>query len=255
MKKLVLSNGTLRFEERSCLPLNAACLVAGTVRERLSTLLGVPVALCVFEPEIPSAQAWDAIGRAAFVYSVRGNVADAAIVLRQRDAKAVVAAAFGEAPDARAGEAPLSPLERDVLERVATALAGTLVSLCGEQREATAAGSAAMLRGFAAYLELAVEQPVSARIGIAVSRDLAPEAIPALLLEDLAELPLEASVAFDLQELPARRLAALAPGDVVPITRPGTVRGSLRIAGRTLAVGICGARDGRYAFEIEECVA
>ncbi len=250
-----MRNGALRFEERSCLSLNAACLVAGTVRERLSGLLGVPVALCVFEPEIPNAQAWEVIGRSAYVYRVRGNVAEAAIVLRERDAKAVVAAAFGETPDTQTDETRLSPLERDVLDRVATALTGTLVTLCGEQREAAAASSAAALCAFAAYLELAVDQPVAARIGIALSRDLVPEAIPALTPEDLADIPLEASVALELRDLTARRLAELAPGDVVPITRPGTLRGSLRICGRTLAVGICGVRGGRYAFEIEGCIA
>lgn len=255
MKKLVLRNGALRFEERSCLPLNAACLVAGTVRERLSALLGVPVSLCVFEPEIPNAQAWEIIGRSAYVYRVRGNVADAAIVLRERDARAVVAAAFGETPDAQTDEARLSPLERDVLDRVASGLTGALITLCGEQREPIATSSAAALGVFAAYLELEVDQPVAARIGIALSRDLVPETIPALKPEDLADIPLEASVTFEVENLAARRLAALVPGDVVPITRPGTLRGSLRIAGRTLAVGICGVRDGRYAFEIEGCVA
>lgn len=255
MKKLVVRDGALRFEERSCLPLNAACLVAAGVRERLCALLGVPVGLCVFEPEIPDAQAWEIIGRSAHVYRVRGNVADAAIVLRERDAKAVVSAAFGETPDTHAAQARLSPLEREVLDRVANALTGTLVTLCGEQREAVARSSAATLGVFAAYLELAIDQPVAARIGIALSRDLVPESIPALRAEDLADVPLEASVTFDVENLTARRLAALAPGDIVPITRPGTPRGSLRIAGRTLAVGICGVLDGRYAFEIEGCVA
>lgn len=251
----MLRNGELRFEERSCLSLNAVCLVAGTVRERLSALLGVPVALGVFEPEIPNAQAWDVIGRSAYVYRIRGNVAEAAIVLREGDAKALVAASFGETPDAQAAYASLSPLERDVLDRVAAALAGTLVTLCGEPREPAAASSAAALGAFAAYLELAVDQPVAARIGIALSRDLVPEAIPALAPEDLADVFLEASVALDLQDLTARRLVALAPGDIVPITRPGALRGSLRICGRTLAAGICGVRGGRYAFEIEGCVA
>lgn len=255
MKKLVVQDGAVRFEERSCLPLNAACLVAGTVRERLSALLGVPVALCVFEPEIPTARAWEIIGRSAHVYRVRGKVADAAIVLRERDAKAVVAAAFGETPDALPAEAGLSPLERDVLDRVASALSGTLVTLCGEQREAVATSSAAGLGVFAAYLELALDQPVTARIGIALSHDLVPEAIPAVTPNDLADVPLEASVVLDVEDLAAWRLAALAPGDVVPITRAGTLRGSLRIAGRTLAIGVCGVRSGRYAFEVEGCVA
>ncbi|HZZ00801.1 MAG TPA: FliM/FliN family flagellar motor C-terminal domain-containing protein [Candidatus Baltobacteraceae bacterium] len=254
MKKLVLRDGALIFAERSCLPLSAACLVAGSMRERLCALLGVPVALCVLEPEIPNARAWRAIGRRAHVYRVRGNVADAAIILRERDAKAVAAVAFGEPPDPQPSEPRLSPLERDVLDRVVAALTGTLAALCGEQREGATA-TATIPSEFVAYLELLVDQPIAARIGIALSRDLTPEAAPALTPNDLADLPLEASVAFDLENFTARRLAALAPGDVVPITRPGAPRGSLRIGGRTLATGTCGVRDGRYAFEIEGCVA
>jgi hypothetical protein len=254
VKKLVLRDGALQFAERACLPLSAACLVAGNVRERLAALLGVPVALCVLEPEIPSAKAWEIIAGRAHVYRVRGNVANGAIVLRERDAKAVVAAAFGETSDAPSERARLSPLERDVLDRVLAALTGTLVPLCGEQRELSPT-TAAAADEFVAYLELAIEQPVAARIGIALSRDLVPEAVPALDPDDLADVPLEASVAFDLENFTARRLAALAPGDVVPITRPSPLRGSLRIGGRTLALGTCGVRDGRYAFEIEGCVA
>lgn len=254
MKKLVVRDGALRFAERSCVPLSAACLVAGSVRERLAALLGVPVAVCVLEPEIPDARAWKIIRECARVYRVHGNVADAAIILRERDAKAVVAAAFGETPDPQAADWTLSPLERDVLERVAAALTGTLAALCGEQREAVPTPTA-VAGDFVAYLELAIEQPFAARIGIALSRDLFPEAIPALTPADLADLPLEASVAFDLENFTAQRLAALAPGDLVPITRRSSLRGSLRIGGRTLAVGTCGVRDGRYAFEIEGCVA
>lgn len=253
MKKLVLRDGQLHFAERSCLPLNAVCLVAANARERLASLLGVPVVLCVLEPEIPDASAWEIIGRSAYVYRARGTVADAAIVLRESDAKAVVEAAFGESPDSPPpAERRLSPLERDVLDRVATALLGTLVTLCGEQREPV---TSAALDAFAAYLELAIDQPVAARIGIALSSDLVPDAVPGLSPNDLADLPLEASVALDLEEVPARSLLALVPGDVVPITRPGALRGSLRIGGRTLAIGTCGVRDGRYAFEIEGCIA
>jgi Type III flagellar switch regulator (C-ring) FliN C-term len=254
VKKLVLRDGALEFAERSCVPLSAACLVAGSVRERLAALLGLPVALCVLEPEIPNAKAWEIIGRRAHVYRVRGNVADAAIVLRERDAKAVAAAAFGEQLDPQTDISQLSPLERDVLDRVAGALAGTLVALCGEQREAAAA-SMAGAGEYVAYVELAVEQPISARIGIALSRDLVPEPVPALTPADLADIPLEASVGLDLENFTARRLSTLAPGDVVPITRPSSLRGSLRIGGQTLATGTCGVRDGRYALEIEGCVA
>src|SRR6185503_16325039 len=115
------------------------------------------------------------------------NVADGAIILRDRDAKALVAAAFGETLDFQAVEPRLSPLECEVLDRVITALMPSLVTLCGEQRESV--GNSSGICEFVAYLELIVDQPVAARLGIALSRDLVPEAVPALTFNDLAELP------------------------------------------------------------------
>jgi len=254
VKKLVVRCGTLAFEERSCLPLAAACLVAGSVRERLASLLGAGVALCVLEPEIPNETAWEAIGKCAHVYRMRGSVADAAIVLRDVDAKAVAAAAFGE-ESASSCDRELSTLEREMLDRTAIALAASLGAICGEQREIAARSAAPRAGDYTTYFELAVGPPVEARIGIALSCDPAPDPVPALTLADLSEVALDAAVSFELRNFTARRLVELAPGDVVPITRASALRGSLRIGGRTLAVGTCGVRDGRYALEIEGCTA
>lgn len=252
MKRLVVRGGRLAFAERSCLPIGAACLVAANVRERLAASFGAAVSLCVLEPEIPSASAWRAIYRDARCYRVRGHTVDAAIVLRERDARAIAAAAFGEATVA--ANRRLSPLESDVLDRIVAALTGTLATVCGEQREASIASVPAPGE-FVTYFELAVDQPIEARIGVALSRDPVPEAVPALTAADLVDVQIEASVSIDLENFTARRLAALVPGDVVPITRRSALRGSLRIGGRTLAVGTCGVRCGRYALEIEGCVA
>ena len=73
----------VRFESRSSSADSAACVVANGVRETLSSLLGLPVSMRLFEPSIPAPQAWPANLREARLYRVRGNITDAAIVLRR----------------------------------------------------------------------------------------------------------------------------------------------------------------------------
>ncbi|MBV8154410.1 MAG: FliM/FliN family flagellar motor switch protein [Candidatus Eremiobacteraeota bacterium] len=236
------------FDDRSSLPIAAACVVAGGIRERLGAMLGAPVSLHVLEPRIPSARAWHVIVRAAWIYAVRGSVSDAAIVLRPDDALAMAAAAFGEEPDA--SERALSAIESEVLERTVAALAGTLGAVCGEMRDARR-GDAAAIGSFSAYFEVAVERPVLARIGVAVAREPEPEPRTALTLDDLAAVPLAVSAGIEVGTIAASRAAALAVGDVVPILPSRAPRGILRIGGRRLAAGTCGARNGCYALQIE----
>jgi hypothetical protein len=238
------------FEERSQLPVQAACVVAGGMRERLATILGAPVSLHVLEPRIPTAGAWQAIVRAAWIYAVRGSVTDAAIVLRPRDAVAVASAAFGETVAVDAGERALSAMEREVLERTAATLAGTLAAVCGEMREA-GVGKPAVTSAFATYFEVAVDRPLRACIGIAVAREPRPEPCGTLSPNDLAAVPLTLSARMELGTLTAAATAALAIGDVVPIIPPRALHGTLRTSGRRLAAGTCGVRNGRYALEIE----
>jgi hypothetical protein len=239
-----------RFEERSSLPVSAACVVASGVRETLASMLSVPIVVRLLEPVIPSPEGWSAIARGATLYRFRGSVADAAIVLRPGDAHALAIAAFGERPAGSAPERDLSPLERDILDRTVAAIAGTLNPVCGA-REREVLERVPTICGFETYFEIVLEQSVEARIGIALSRDPTPEPHGRLEIEDLGDIPLVPAVCVDLTRIEAGALAKLAIGAVVPIPPSTEFRGRLQVAGQTLARGTCGIRNGRYALAIE----
>jgi hypothetical protein len=238
------------FEDRSSLPTSAACVVASGARETLRALLAGPVTLRLFEPVLPSPQAWHAILHDAVLYRYRGTVADAAIVLRPRDARALARAAFGETSSADTlPEGPLSALESDVLARAVAAIGASLPAVCGV-REGAAVERVAAIGGFTTFFELLLESPVEAAIGIAVSRDPAPEPRGTRTLEELGDLRIELDVAIDVGTYPAELVGALAPGSLLPL-RSGALRGRLRAGGRTLAYGTCGVRHGWYALAVE----
>jgi hypothetical protein len=264
MKYLALSRSSVdaggrrirdvRFEDRSSLPASAACVVASGARETLGALLSSPVHLRLFEPVLPSPDAWRAILHGATLYRYRGTVADAAIVLRPRDALALARAVFGEVGGEHpAGDAPLSPLESDVLARVSAAIGGSLAAVCG-QREGAAVERVAEIGAYTTFFELLLDRPVRASIGVAVSRDPAPEPRGALDLADLEHIPLAVEVCMDIGTFPASAVMALQPGNVLAVA-PGPLRGRLRTGGRTLAYGNCGVRHGCYALAVEGKVA
>jgi hypothetical protein len=235
------------FEQRSSLPTSAACVVAATVRESLGALLGMPASVRLLEPAIPSPEAWIAIARDALLFRLRGETADAAIVLRREDALALAAAAFGESSPLQTAVRNLSAIERDVLERTVSALAASLVAVCGggDRRALERIGTIA---GFVTYFELVVEGPADARIGVALSRDPVPERGRTLELEDLLDVSLVPRVELPMGVLETGAAATLSIGTILPIPRRGAFRGSLRFDGRTLARGACGVFDGRYAL-------
>ncbi|MEO6835479.1 MAG: hypothetical protein ABI231_06180 [Candidatus Tumulicola sp.] len=238
-----------RFEERSSLPVSAACVVSSGVRETLASLLGVAVAVRLLEPVIPAPEAWPAIARGATLYRLRGSVADAAIVLRPADAAAIAAAAFGEGAVSSPARA-LSPLERDVLDATAAAIAGTLNAVCGTH-EGELLERVQTVSGFVTYFEILLERPIEARIGIALSRDPVPEPRGRLLLEDLGDLTLAPIVSVDVTSIAAGALAELSLGAIVPMSRSRALRGTLRLGRQALARGTCGTHEGRYALAIE----
>jgi hypothetical protein len=238
------------FEERSSLPASAACVVASGARETLGALLASPVTLRLFEPVLPSPDGWNAILRGATLYRYRGTVADAAIVLRPRDARALARAAFGETSgEDPIPDGPLSPIESDVLARVAAAIGASLPAVCGV-RDGASVERVEGIGSFTTFFELLLERPVRACIGIAVSRDPAPEPRGGLDLADLGDVPLVIDVAIDIGAFPAATVMALAPGCVLPIG-PGGLYGRLRAGGRTLAHGRCGVHHGWYALAVE----
>lgn len=236
-----------RFAARSSLPVSAACVVANGARETLGTLLDSPVALRLLEPVIPTPQAWTAILQGAYLYRVGGRVCDAAIVIRRRDAIALTGALFGEARANEDASRGLSPIECEVLDRLVNAIAGNLSAVCG-QRESHAAQRVAEASGFVTYFELLVDEPVAARLGVALSRDPSPEARGALELKHLADVRVRVLASFDLEPVEAAALARLAVGFLLPIDADALHRARLTAGSCTLAWGRCGVAGGRYAF-------
>ena len=224
-------------------------MVANGVRETLSSLLGAAVALRLLAPSIPTPQAWPIVLREALLYRLRGNVADAAIVLRTPDPIALAAALLGESRVA-AGDRALSPIECDLLDRAVNAVAGNLAVVCGTP-EGRFVERVAEIRGFVTYFELAIEEPVAARIGIALSRDPSPEARGSFEAGHLAAVRLTAVASIDLGKTEAAEVARLAAGAIVPINPSDLHRCALRVAGRSVARGSCGIRNGRFAFSVD----
>lgn len=238
-----MSLRTMRFERRSQLPLTAACLLANGVRETLGAVLGAPVSLQLLEPIVPEGEAWALIAGDALLLRVRGSAAEAAFVLRPRDALALAAAAFGEDPGALRD---LSPVEHEVVMRALRALTGAVASVCG--RELSAPEPILDIRGYTTYIELLVQAPAAFRLGVALAHDPIPRAGPALRIEDLLDVELEVGMQFAAGTISGGRFLDLRPGADVPMkTRMGE-RGLLVAGGTVLARGECGVLDGRNAM-------
>jgi len=237
-----------RFEARSALPVSAACVVANGARETLSALLSVPVTLRLFEPAIPTPSGWRAILQDARCYRIRGSVADAAIVLRIRDAIAFAAALFGESRASEARSA-LSPIECELLDRMVNALSVNFAAICGS-REGHAE-RVAEIGGFVTYFELSLEEPLNAHLGVALSREPLPETGSRIQLAQLAAVSLRARSSFELGTVEAASIAHLEAGAMLVIEAASLSRGRLTLEGQTLARGTCGVRNGRYTLAID----
>lgn len=237
------------FGPRSALPPGAACVVANGFRETLTSLLGTPVVLRLFEPSIPPSSAWAAIVSGALLYRVRGNVADAVVVLRPCHALALAAALFGERADAHADRA-LSPVELEVLERTITSLAAHLSTVCGT-RESHPTERVGAIEGFTTYFELSVEEPVSARIGVALSRDPSPEPRGHVGIGHLSGVPIAAHVRLDLGHCSGGAIGALGAGTILPVRSEDLNSCVLLTHGRKLARGSFGLIRGRPALRVE----
>ncbi len=238
-----------RFVDRSLLPIGAACMVASSVREALSTLFGAEVRVRVSEPVLPSPQAWRTIAGDATVYRIPGRMADTAMLLRSGDALALVGSAFGESP---AQPRPLSAIERTVLARTMDALAVHVSALCGSGEGAPAFEPAGELGNYSTYFELLVEGASAFRIAIALSREPQPVLGARLAITDLEDVELEVAVGVHLAPTDAEALLGLEPGAFLPMMNtmaPFDARAG--IAGWTLAYGEGGVSGGCYAFVLD----
>ncbi|HYL26331.1 MAG TPA: hypothetical protein VEW74_00785 [Candidatus Nitrosotalea sp.] len=230
------------------LPVSAACVVANGARETLSMLLNAPVTLRLFEPVIPTPRGWRAILRDARCYRIRSSVADAAIVLRAGDAIAFAAALFGE-PRATDERRALSPIECELLDRMVNAIAANLAAVCGA-REGNAE-RVAEIGGFVTYFELSLEEPLNARLGIALSREPSPETGNRIGIAQLSAVTLAACSSLELGVVQAASIAHLEVGASIAIEAGWLSRGRLTLEGQILARGTCGVRNGRYALAID----
>jgi hypothetical protein len=242
---------SIAFKEQSALPVSAACVVASAVRETLATLFGEPVAMKLYAPVIPSADAWSAIARDATIYRLRTAGADAAVIIRPPDASALAGAAFGER-EARA--TALSGIEETVLARTVQAIALQFGPICGGTMSEPVLERQPDLFGFVTYFELQIERPVYARVGIALSRDPVPETHPGIGLDDVMDVPIELCVRLDMGQYPTTEVGALEPGAVLAVPA-GVLRGALVLAGRTLGTGECGVYGRYYAMVIDRTPA
>jgi len=238
------------FEERSSLPTSAACVVANGVRETLALLIGAPIAMRLFEPAIPSPRAWSTIVCDAALYRVRGNVADAAVVLRAPQACALAAAIFGERSSEQPARRELSPLENEVVERVVKAIAANLGVVCGARDNLTVERVTG-IASFVTYFELLVEAPVAARIGIALSREPSAEPRGGLELAHLKNVRVAAPLVLEVGEIAAGTFVRLRPGSFVPVAAVNMQRCTLALHGRDFARGSAGISNGRFALLVE----
>jgi hypothetical protein len=231
----------IRFIRRSALPLGAACVVANGVREVLSGAFAAPVEVRLLGATLPERRAWTAILQGARLYRTHGACAEAVLILRNADACALAAATFGE----RETVSPvLSPIECEALDRLVALVGGQLSVLCGGPSGAEVVADAGALT---TYFELQIEGPVQARVGVGLRRDPTPAVSTATLeIADLADILVKVRARVEIGRIPAERVAALEPGDV--LSAPLAANAVLTAAGSVLAVGECGVNGGRFAF-------
>jgi flagellar motor switch/type III secretory pathway protein FliN len=238
----------LRFVPRPSLPLDAACVVANGVREALRALLDDACAVAIGDPVALDAAAWHALARDALLFATPGRATDVVFVLGRRDARTLLAAAFGEESG---GGGALSALEAGAIERIVARCAVACEAWCVERRGPTSAVDAARLPRSVAYFDVRVGAPVALTIGVGILRDLpaAPPAaeFPAAMLGGLS---VEVRAVLGRGSLPVPRLLDLSAGCVVPLHTKVAGDGELNLAGQRIAFGTCGVRNGRAAFEV-----
>ncbi|MBV8117015.1 MAG: FliM/FliN family flagellar motor switch protein [Candidatus Eremiobacteraeota bacterium] len=236
-----------RFEERSAVPLSAACLVANGVRETLANALGTAVSIEVLEPIVPDAATWSAIAAGARVLTVPGPTADVSFVLRPSDALALAGAAFSEG---MAEQRSLSPLEEAVVLRTLRAIAGCLGPVTGG-RETTLLEAPTDVRQCSSYFELLFERPVRARLGVALSREPQAQPAPSITLRALEQIRVVLDVDFARGSITGAQLLALQPGDVIALDSPIDATAVVRLGRRMVCRGQSGAVAGRRAVVVQ----
>lgn len=248
----VLEDGRLLreplFTLRSTLPVSAVCHVANGVREHLVRLLGRELEVEVIEPLAPRAEERRVLFAGALVQRVRGKLGDTLMIVRPRDARKLLAAAFGEAEHA---DEELSEIERRTLERIFAALLPLCAPLCGTLGAVSRETPERCEHECASYVEVRVA-PLGCAIGFALTRDPPGEIGARLPLDAVLDIALPVRVVLAQGRLPIPLFARLEPGDAIPFSTSLDDPGRLQVGGVFLARGSCGVRDGRHALTITD---
>jgi len=219
------------------------------VREALRALLGEACAVTLGEPVAVDAAAWRALADDALLFVTPGRATDVVFVLASRDARRLVAAAFGEEPAAEDGA--WSALEAGAIARIVARCANACDVLCVERRGPTVAAERTRLSHPVAYFDVRVAAPIAFTVGVGILRELpVPDPVRTIGLEALAGATVAVRVLLGRAALPAPRLLDLRPGSVVPLGTKVEGEGELNLAGQRIALGTCGVSNGRSAFQV-----
>ena len=156
------------FVRRAGVPLARAFAFARLAQEKLAHLLGRDAAVRITDPVAVEPHRAAVIFDGAIVVEATGADATLFAIVRESDARRIVALAYGE-EETRAGG--LSPLEARVVERLASDICALAYPLCGDIGAVRRVRHEPASYPCAAYFELLVE---GARVGIALSGEIAP---------------------------------------------------------------------------------
>ncbi len=238
-----------RFVPRAGLAVEAACALASGLHAALRGVLGEACALTIGEPVALDAPAWRSLAADALAFAVPGTATDVLFVLPRRDARALIAAAFGEEPAPH--DASWSALEAGAVERIVARCAPACEAICGTRIGPVRAVDPARLAPCVDAFDVRVSAPVRLTIGVGLLRAL-PSAPPARTIAPsaLGAVPLETRVVLGRGEIAAARLLELRVGGVVRLRTKVAGEGELNVAGQRIALGTCGVRHGLAAFDV-----
>lgn len=236
-----------RLIEEAAVPLQVACQVANGTRDVFCGLLARHVPAELSEPvllDVASRAALFAQGRALRVH---GSACDAFVVLRERDAHRLIAAAFDESH--RSASSALSAAELSVVERFAQAAGSACAPLCGTVRGTAPIASVDAAAASVAYLEVRLLEPIGVAIGFGVGRR-APEASGSIRAMALGSVAWDARVSVGRSLVPLSFIANIRSGSVVTLDSRVDDAAVLGIDGQTIAHGVCGVDGDRLAFQV-----
>ena len=242
----------LRFARRTSIAPAAACVVANGLRDALHELFGA-CELVIGEPAAIGRDAWTLLADRALLFLARGRPTDVVLVLPFADARGLVRAAFGEAPEDGPVPDGCSALERRALERIAARCAAAFDPLCAERRGAVRPVAAAEIPPCVGYFDVRVTAPIALTLGVGIVCDL-PDPAPAARLTPaaLGDVGLELRAVFAEGTIDAAAFFALAPGSVVRLDTKVGNPASLKVAGNRVASGMPGVVASWNAIRLHD---